>query len=40
MPPNALRDRIRWETAGVDRMPPRPTMMRAKPLAAAIFNTV
>ena len=40
MPPKACRTRIRFEAAGVDRMPPRPTTTRPKPLADAIFMAV
>src|ERR671921_881618 len=34
-PPSALRRRMTAETAGVERMPPRPTSRRPKPLAVA-----
>ena len=37
MPPKALSARISAETAGVERMPPLPTTIRPKPLAAAIL---
>jgi hypothetical protein len=36
MPPKALCLRMTWLAAGVDRMPPCPTITRPKPLAAAI----
>ncbi len=35
-PPAAPRLRIRWLTAGVDSRPPRPTIARTTPLAAAM----
>jgi hypothetical protein len=40
MPPKALYLRMTLEAAGVDRMPPRPTRMRPKPLAAAILMAI
>ena len=40
MPPKAPRLRIRFEAAGVDRMPPCPTRTRPKPLPAAILMTI
>ncbi len=38
MPPKAFLWRMRFEAAGVDRMPPCPTITRPKPLAAAISH--
>ena len=40
MPPKAWRLRMTFEAAGVERMPPRPTSTRPKPLAAAIFSAI
>ena len=40
MPPNAFLCRMRFDAAGVDRIPPCPTITRPKPLAAAIFIAV
>ena len=40
IPPKAFRWRMRFDAAGVDRMPPCPTITRPKPFAAAIFIAV
>ena len=40
MPPKARCLRMTLEAAGVERMPPRPTSTRPKPLAAAIFSAI
>jgi len=40
MPPKVWYFRMTQEAAGVDRMPPQPTMTLPKPLAAAIFKMI